>query len=480
MWRGIALGLIFMAAAAPAQADPESCAAFRKNILEMENISVRPPGWAEMDQQLRLLYGLHCVAAPSRKPEAEYWYRADGTPLGIAAGYAPPGWENQPPPPEVPPEMRARWKPPGYVPEGGAYMTTPEIAAFCAKTLNPSLCAMAKGVEAACRRPIDTQQRTQCAALLGGQVPDLPAASEPLPPIADLFGPARSGAPQMTNPQIWADPGFQRMCEAARTNQQQCIDRFAKISSVGTPSGPITASTPSDSQRGAFADCTRLYGSVYGMCQSTRSAALAAPAQPVAPPPPKPPAQPQAKPEPGRSMPPPSPAPPTSPPMSAKCQKLVGDYVKASEANDGPRALAGYNALKAEGGCNVLDKVDRGPPPAAPAQAFPSRRGTPLTDSYVQPCAADQAGCAQAMRQLEQGTSPEAKAALTMHAISTGLQLGAAIANGMAAMQPQGGGGGGGTNYNSIGNRPAARTYGQGAPTGVPQRNTPSDITGTK
>jgi hypothetical protein len=88
------------------------------------------------------------------------------------------------------------------------------------------------------------------------------------------------------------------------------------------------------------------------------------------------------------------------------------------------------------------------------------------------------------MRQLEQGASPEAKAALMMHAISTGLQLGAAVANGMAGAMPQGGGrvgvGGGGTNYNSIGNRPAARTYGQGAPAGVPQRNTPSDITGTK
>jgi hypothetical protein len=152
--------------------------------------------------------------------------------------------------------------------------------------------------------------------------------------------------------------------------------------------------------------------------------------------------------------------------MSAQCQKLVGDYVSAAQANDGARALSGYNALKGAGGCGVLQQFDKGPPPAPPAQAFPSRRGTPLTDSYVQPCAADQAGCAQAMRQLEQGASPEAKAALMMHAISTGLQLGAAIAGGLAAMQPQGGGGGGGgTNYNSIGNRPAARTYGQGSPT---------------
>jgi hypothetical protein len=162
-------------------------------------------------------------------------------------------------------------------------------------------------------------------------------------------------------------------------------------------------------------------------------------------------------------VPPAPPAPPAQPQMSARCQKLVGDYVKASEANDGPRALAGYNALKAEGGCNVLDKVDTGAPTAS-AEPFPTRRGNTLTHQYVDACAADPAGCAQAVRQLEQGTSPEAKAALMMHAISTGLELGAAIAGGMAATMPQGGGGGG-TNYNSIGNRRAAPTYGQGSPT---------------
>jgi hypothetical protein len=117
----------------------------------------------------------------------------------------------------------------------------------------------------------------------------------------------------------------------------------------------------------------------------------------------------------------------------------------------------------------------------------PPRRGTPNTDAYVQPCNADQAGCAQAMRQLEQGTRPEAQAAMVMHAISTGLQLGAALANGMASVAPQPQGGGRGQ-YNTPGNNTDMRSLaappirsgvGQGSGA-TPQRNSPSDITGTK
>jgi hypothetical protein len=117
----------------------------------------------------------------------------------------------------------------------------------------------------------------------------------------------------------------------------------------------------------------------------------------------------------------------------------------------------------------------------------PPRRGTPNTDAYVKPCNADQAGCAQAMRQLEQGTSPQAQAALIMHAITTGLELGAAIANGMASVAPQPQGGGRGQ-YNTPGNNTDMRSLaappirggvGQGSGA-TPQRNSPSDITGTK
>jgi len=76
---------------------------------------------------------------------------------------------------------------------------------------------------------------------------------------------------------------------------------------------------------------------------------------------------------------------------------------------------------------------------------------------------------------------------MVMHAISTGLQLGAAIANGMASVAPQPQGGGRGQ-YNTPGNNtdmrslaapPIRNGVGQGSGA-TPQRNSPSDITGTK
>ncbi|HYD06785.1 MAG TPA: hypothetical protein VEC60_13715 [Reyranella sp.] len=462
MRTGIWLAAVVVAligAATEVRADTQSCAQFRESILRMERESVRPPGWVHLAAYLRNLYAKECVVAPTRRADAEYWYREDGSPLGVRADYVPPGWDPAQP----------------YRPEGGAFTTTPEIAAACARSVpfNPGMCAMMKGLEAACLRPVDTQKRVQCEGILAGRVPDLPPASEPLPPILDLIGPARATAPQLSSAQIQADPGFQRMCREAEGNFSTCAMRRQNMRNVGT------SGLGSSGQAGAFYECQQLYSGVLNMCAATKIAATAAP--PPAAKPAAPPAKPAAPaPGAGRS----APAPQQQPQMSAQCQKLVGDYVSAAQANDGPRALAGYNALKSAGGCGVLDKVDSGPPPAPPAQAFPTRRGTPLTDSYVQPCAADQAGCAQAMRQLEQGASPEAKAALMMHAISTGLQLGATVAGGIAAMQQPGGGGGvsgGGTNMNSIGNRPARGTYGQGAPTYTPApAQRPSDITGTR
>ena len=465
MWRTLAFGLASFAISSQVKAAPSGspeCAQLRQNILDMENRSVRPPGWVMFDTQLRMMYVQQCIVAPTRKPADQYWYHADGTPLGTRADYSPPGWDPTEP----------------YRPDGGAYTTTPEIAAACARSTNPSLCAMAKEIEADCRTPVDTQQRSQCAGILNGQVPDLPPASEPLPPVADLVGPARAAAPRMSDAQIWADRGFQRMCAAARDNEKTCAQRRQNMQSIG--SGQLGGS----GQAGAFYECQQLYGSVLNMCASTQAVATApAKTMPAAPPKPAPPQQ--AKPADGSGHSAPPPAQPQQPQMSAQCQQLVSTYVGAAQANDGARALAGYNALKSAGGCGVLDKVDSGPPPAAAVGGdprFPTRRATPLTDSYVQPCNANEAGCAQAMRQLEQAASPEAKSALVMHAISTGLQLGAAVANGLAAGMPQPGVAvrGGGTNMNSIGNRPVRGTYGQGAPTGPVQRTAPSDITGTK
>jgi hypothetical protein len=467
MWRTLALGLVVFAFAAqvkPATADPAECAQFRQNIIDMENRSVRPPGWVMFDTQLRMAYDKQCILSPTRKVPDQYWFAADGTPLGIRADYSPPGWDpNQPP----------------YRPDGGAFITTPEIGAFCAKTANPSMCAMAKEIEADCRAPADTQVRKQCAAILNGETPDLPPPGEPLPPITDEFGPARPGAPQMSPTQIWADPGFKRMCAAADANNNTCRQRQENMRSIGT------TTLGSNGQAGAFYQCQQIYGAVLNMCHQTQVAAGVPIKQiPASPPKPAPPQQ-QAKaaPQPPKPTPPPNPGQSQAPPssqMSPQCQQLVSSYVAGAQANDGPRSLAGYNALKGAGGCGVLAKVDRPMPQSQVTPAddprFVARGATPLSDQVVGGCDASPAECQRRVQQLRAGVSPEAQAALVMNAISIGLQLGAAVTNGMAATVPQGGG----TNMNSIGNRPVQHTYGQGAPVYRTPRNSPSDITGTK
>ena len=174
--------------------------------------------------------------------------------------------------------------------------------------------------------------------------------------------------------------------------------------------------------------------------------------------------------------------------MTPKCQQLVSNYVSAAQAGDGQRALAGYNALKAEGGCNVLAKVDRPmPQPQAEAPAVNpkllSRGATPLSDQVVGGCDASPAECQRRVQQLRAGVSPEAQAALFANAIGIGLQLAGTLANAAAMAAPgQGvvGVGGGGSFMVWFGYRRVQHTYGEGAPTHVAPRTSPSDITGTK
>lgn len=189
----------------------------------------------------------------------------------------------------------------------------------------------------------------------------------------------------------------------------------------------------------------------------------------------------------GASAPLTPPPAPQQPQMSAQCQQLVINYVQAAQANEGARSLAGYNALKAAGGCGVLDKVDR-PMPQQAAQGgdprFQRRGEAPLSDATIGACDASPAECAARVQQLKQGTSPQAAAALFSHSIGIGLQLGSMLAGGMMMAMPQGGGavggGSGGTNMNSIGPGPVRSTYGQGAPSGPSTPNRASTITGIK
>src|SRR5687768_15980855 len=72
-------------AAATAHADQQSCAEFRKTIIEMENSSVRPPGWAMLDSIVRSQYARDCVLSPRGKAAQECWFRIDGAPTGVKA-----------------------------------------------------------------------------------------------------------------------------------------------------------------------------------------------------------------------------------------------------------------------------------------------------------------------------------------------------------------------------------------------------------
>jgi hypothetical protein len=396
--------------------------------------------------------------------------------------------------------------------DGGPYTLSANCDALLGRLSGDPLLDSASNIE---RARWQQMMRSECPDFLDalkrrtGVDPDKDP-SRFWPAVGELAfnGFAPPGAPVLTPASVNADPGWQRMCSDAAKHQQTCVQRLnnmrsreaPRVSSTygqGSPDAgqlpdPLVTSNPADrdktSQTGAFAQCSALYGQVLNMCKATENVAkkTAARLPPAAPPKPaSPPASQQANP--GKSMAPPQ-AQPQQPPMPADCQQLVSNYVGAAQANDGQRALAGYNALKAKGGCGVLNKVDKGAPvaqaPAAPTQAFPTRRATPNTDAYVQPCNADQAGCAQAMRQLEQGTSPQAQAALVMHAISTGLELGAALAGGMAAGMPQGGGQyttpGNNTDMRSLAAPPIRRGVGQGSGATPPQHNNNSTITGTK
>jgi hypothetical protein len=532
-----------------AQADQESCAQFRDAIIRMERDSVRPPGWFALDLHLRSLYQKDCIEHPTRKGPTEYWYTADGKPTGVptsdgrpeGAAYATTpeinerclaaasepslcvmvenlraacanpvddqernqcrfilGKDEKPslPPPGQP------LPPIGVALDGGPYELSPDCNALLGRLSGDPLL---DGVSSLERGRWQHILQSQCPNFLDAlkRRTGLDPNKDPgkfWPAIGELIfnGFAPPGTPSQTPASVAADQGWQRMCGDAAKHQRTCVERLNNMRSLetkpaqstygpGSPDAtnlpdPLVTSNPADrdrtSQTGAFAQCAALYGQVLNMCKGTESVAKKTAARL---PPPKPVAASAPKPSGGDSR------PPAQQQAGPDCPRLVSNYVSAAQANDGQRALAGYNALKSAGGCGVLNKVDKGAPvaqaPAAAPPAFPTRGATPNTDAYVQPCNADQAGCAQAMRQLQQGISPQAQAAMISHAISTGLELGAALAGGLSAAMPQGGGQynvpGNNTDMRSLAAPPIRRGVGQGSGA-TPQRNNPSDITGTK
>jgi hypothetical protein len=361
--------------------------------------------------------------------------------------------------------------------------------------------------------PLDPPVRltdAQYAKVCGGPVPDDPDQRADMLQLCAVQGAypdqaSPSDLPDMTVPtkilpngmsaasawagQIAKDPGYQRMCREAAANENTCRQRQANMRTCEpNPTDPTKCaaggSLGTAGQAGAFNDCALLYQGVLGMCHAVARSAAAPPAAPkspqaakAAPPPAKAdPNAPQAS-----SAPPAKPEPAT---MSQKCQQLVSNYIAASQANDGPKALAGYNALKQAGGCNVLAQVDK-PMPATSAPSvddprFAARGDSHHSDGTIGACDASPDVCAARVQQLRAGVSPEAVSALWMHAINVGLELSGAMANAATAGVPRSSTvRGPSTDMNSIGNHPVRSTYGQGSPTHVAPAQGPSDITGT-
>ena len=159
-------------------------------------------------------------------------------------------------------------------------------------------------------------------------------------------------------------------------------------------------------------------------------------------------------------------------PMNAKCQGLVQNLVTAAKANDGPGAKAGYDALQQAGGCGVVSTAPSSAATPAPDPRFDVRPDTPILDATAGACDQQPERCAAVVNQLKAGTSPAAIAALYANAIGIGLELGAEMAQGMAAMQqpqvnvrvPSGRQ----TDMRSLAGPPIRTGVGQGAPVAHP------------
>jgi hypothetical protein len=526
LWGAFALGVIVASLSGPALADDKSCAEFRQNIIRMEQESVRPPGWYSLDRYLRLAYVADCIKHPTPPSTPEYWYRADGTPTGIPAtgdrpadgaymatpdigsgcmGTTNPsmcamltqltrscasptdpqqrymcwmllGDDPGPPPPPVP--ASADLPPLSVTLDGQTYA----LPTQCERALNAiNNGAAHDGAKSALLQANRDAMQKYCPDLLAALERRLagdPSGFWPALEQLMLSGFAPRGAPAVSLGSIQSDPGFQRMCREANDNMNTCAQRQDDMRSIGTdPTGTA-------GQAGAFNSCRILYGQVLAMCDPKNQGAFSAPRSSPRSAPPAPPSQP---PKANPNAPQASSAPPSKPAdsgLSPKCQKLVSDYVAAAQANDGPKALAGYNALRQAGGCNVLAQVDKPMPaagsPSADDPRFAARGATSNSDQVIGTCDAAPDVCAARVQQLRAGVSPEAVAALWMNAINVGLELGAAMTN-AAAMGARRAPTVGAPNssMNSIGNQPVRSTYGQGAPTQVAPRQSPSDITGT-
>lgn len=492
-----------------------SCQDLRTKIAAMEKQV--PSGAAlSVDLAIRKVYVQDCLRHPSDgntpgSSASDPWFNADGNP---ASGPKPDG--------------------------DGVFQTTPEIAGYCRGSSDPQLCSLmlnlgegemlAEGgdpqdpadwskperaidpadelppfqlsaggqtfsVDDAClgglagilfSNPGGTglSQRLALNAATPQCAGELNAISAALGAIQDAIAQWRAAAlndrtaPTDANGRALG-PGFLEMCRQAFDNQNTCRARQSGMRSVDIESRGLG----SDGQAGAFGDCASLYGSVVAMCQQSGVKFPRSPLKQALQPP---------KPTPGsadkklvpKSAAKAQPSQANAPPMSDKCRGLVQDLVNAAKANDGPGAKASYDALEQAGGCGVVSAAPSPPATPAPNPQFVTRGDTSNIDGTFGACDQQPERCDQVANQLKAGTSPAAIAALYANAIGVGLQLGAEMAQGMAALQqpqinmrvPSGRQ----TDTRSLAAPPIRNGVGQGAPAlrPPPQQQTPTCAVG--
>jgi hypothetical protein len=275
-----------------------------------------------------------------------------------------------------------------------------------------------------------------------------------------------------------ANPKYKEMCKAAADNRDKCDLNLRNIRSAGT------TQTGSQGQAGAFAECSALYGSVVAMCGATddrlkQMAARQPPPQPK--PQPQPAAQPQAAAQPpakpadssGQSRPPAPAAPPSLAGMSGACKAQLNQLLEASDRRDGARATAAYEGLRANcdsGMRGVAGEVN---------MAMPERQMGTLSRNSFGRCL-NSGDCGTAPSSPQQ-TAQAAASAFNVDEVLNFAFAAAGLAAGVAGFYaPSPGGAIVSSGQFSTINQRARSTYGQGGPTQVAPRTSPSDITGTK
>jgi hypothetical protein len=162
--------------------------------------------------------------------------------------------------------------------------------------------------------------------------------------------------------------------------------------------------------------------------------------------------------------------------LSPQCQQDFMALLNASQARDGATANAAYTRLRQQ--CDqAMRTLAATAGVALPERPLSSRASGAMANAFGRDPNAVTDNIGQPTEGVPQGGGGGIDwSGLFDFGLSMGI-MGLQMAGGWAAMSASYGGG---TDYRSIGPGPVRSTYGQGAPTRVPQRNHPSDITGTR